>query len=139
MIVGLQESTGSGFIIASTKRLATIVTNAHVVQESNAQEVVVTLSDGRTFDGHVVSVDLVSDLCVLEVPTDEILPCAKLGSSKELRMGEFVVAVGSPLSLQNSVSMGIVSNARRAVKDLGMRALEPKLEYIQVSWCVQNH
>ena len=100
---------GSGFVIGEE---GTILTNAHVVSgffESKAK-LTVTLSDGREFNGIVYSADPITDLAVVKI-TDltEMLPAVKLGSSKKMRTGDWVVALGSPLGFKNSVSAGIIS------------------------------
>lgn len=71
-------------------------------------QLVVTLQDGRNFEGEVVSFDSLSDIAVIKVNSPRPLPTAKLGSSKDLRPGEWVVALGSPLHLQNTVTAGII-------------------------------
>jgi len=68
----------------------------------------VTLQDGRNFDAKVVDFDLLSDLAVIKVNSSTPLPVVKLGTSKDLRPGEWVIALGSPLHLQNSVTAGII-------------------------------
>ena len=67
-----------------------------------------TLQDGRTFEGTVVNADLHSDIAIVKINSKTPLPCAKLGSSRKLRPGEWVVAVGCPLTLQNTVTAGII-------------------------------
>jgi HtrA serine peptidase 2 len=103
------ETAGSGFIIQSD---GTILTNAHVVANERRGlykgALVVTLQDGRNFEGEVVSFDSLSDIAVIKVNSPRPLPTAKLGSSKDLRPGEWVVALGSPLHLQNTVTAGII-------------------------------
>jgi hypothetical protein len=73
-----------------------------------ARGIIVTLQDGRVFDGRLVSFDTVSDLAVVKVESEAPLPAARLGRSASLRVGEWVVALGSPLHLQNSVTAGII-------------------------------
>lgn len=67
-----------------------------------------TLQDGRTFEGTVVNADLHSDIAIVRIKSKTPLPTAKLGSSSKLRPGDWVVAVGCPLSLQNTITAGIV-------------------------------
>lgn len=71
-------------------------------------KVEVTLQDGRTFEGTVVNADFHSDVAVVKIKSKTPLPAAKLGSSSKLRPGDWVLAVGCPLSLQNTVTAGIV-------------------------------
>ncbi len=113
---------GSGFIISSD---GMIVTNAHVVSMANGGKVRVRLwNDPQDRSAHVHSLDEVSDIALLKLDSLnewEELPVAKLGNSSALRAGEFVVALGSPLLLQNTVTHGIVSSTARHSSELGMR------------------
>lgn len=111
-------SNGSGFII-DPKGL--ILTNAHVVINKPHTVVLVKLTDGRTFTGTVESVDPTSDLATVRVHCNELLPTMTLGTSSDLRAGEWVVALGSPLALSNTVTAGVVSSTQRASKELGLR------------------
>ena len=101
-----QRGAGSGVIVDST---GLVLTNNHVI--AGADELVITLSDGRKFDGKVRGADPATDLALVEiegnVPTD--LPSMKIGDSESLRLGEMVLAIGSPFELQGTVTMGIVS------------------------------
>lgn len=80
----------------------------------------VQLKDGRRFIGHVDTVDSLSDLATVRIDCKN-LPALKLGQSSDLRAGEWVVALGSPLALNNTVTAGVVSSTQRASKDLGLR------------------
>ena len=71
-------------------------------------QVDVTLQDGRSFEGTVVNADLHSDIAIVKINSKTPLPTAKLGCSSTLRPGDWVVAVGCPLSLQNTITAGIV-------------------------------
>lgn len=71
-------------------------------------QVDVTLQDGRTFEGTVVNADLHSDIAIVKIDSKTPLPIAKLGSSSKLQPGDWVLALGCPLSLQNTVTAGIV-------------------------------
>lgn len=122
-------SSGSGFIISTD---GFIVTNAHVVSQSSDGSVVVTMWDGRKVKGFVHSLDEKSDLALIKIPEPsggEKLPVARLGTSSSLRVGEFVVALGSPLQLQNTVTFGIVSAVARHATELGIA--KSRNEYIQ--------
>lgn len=70
-----------------------------------------TLQDGRTFEGTVLNADLHSDIAIVKINSKTPLPMAQLGSSSKLRPGDWVVAMGCPLSLQNTVTAGIVRYA----------------------------
>ena len=101
--------TGSGFIISKE---GYIVTNHHVVAQ--ADEVIVRLSDRREFDATVIGTDQRSDLALLQVDASD-LPFLQLGKSSELRVGEWVLAIGSPFGLDYSVTAGIVSAKGRSL------------------------
>lgn len=102
---------GSGFIINSN---GTILTNAHVV--ADAQEVTVKLTDKREFKARVVGTDPQTDVAVLKIDAGD-LPTVKLGDSNAVRVGEWVVAIGSPFGFENSVTSGIVSARSRSLPD----------------------
>ncbi|WP_435103771.1 DegQ family serine endoprotease [Arhodomonas sp. AD133] len=103
------ESLGSGFIISDD---GYILTNHHVV--SNASEIIVRLSDRREFTAELVGVDRRSDLALLDIDA-ESLPVAAIGSSSELEVGEWVLAIGSPFGFEHSVTAGIVSATGRSL------------------------
>ena len=102
---------GSGFIVS---RDGLILTNAHVVR--NASEVTVKLTDKREFKAKVVGSDPQTDVAVLKIEATN-LPTVKLGNSEDIRVGEWVVAIGSPFGFENSVSAGIVSAKARSLPD----------------------
>ena len=106
-----QKGSGSGVIIRPD---GYIVTNNHVVQ--NATEVKVTLNDDRTFDAKVIGTDPVTDVAILKVDATD-LPTIPFGDSDELRLGEWVIAIGSPLSynLRSTITAGIVSAKGRSM------------------------
>ncbi len=107
-----KRNAGSGFIVQQD---GYIVTNRHVVH--GASKVKITLSDKRTFDGKVMGEDNFSDLAVVKIDATN-LPTAPLGTSATLRAGDFVIAVGSPLGYDHTVTFGIVSAVGRAVTDV---------------------
>lgn len=131
------KSIGSGTIIDSN---GTILTCAHVVvdfqdmRDSSKGKVDVTLQDGRTFEGTVVNADLHSDIAIVKIKSKTPLPTAKLGSSSKLRPGDWVVAMGCPLSLQNTVTAGIVSCVDRKSSDLGLGGM--RREYLQTDCAI---
>ncbi len=103
---------GSGVILTSD---GYIVTNNHVIEGS--QEVEVTLNDKRAFDATVVGTDPTTDLAVLKIKTNN-LPFLEFGNSDELRLGEWVLAVGNPYNLTSTVTAGIVSAKARNINIL---------------------
>ncbi len=111
---------GSGFII---DRDGFILTNHHVIDA--AERITVTLADGRTFRGEVVGTDPAIDVALLKIPGAHDLPEAPLGNSDELRVGEWVCAIGNPLGYVHSVTVGVVSF-------IGRKLFDPSLDdYIQ--------
>ncbi|XP_075468229.1 serine protease HTRA1 isoform X2 [Ascaphus truei] len=117
-------ATGSGFIMSED---GLIVTNAHVV--TNKQRMAVECSDGTTYDAKIIDVDEKADIALIKIKPKGKLPVLLLGRSEDLRTGEFVVAIGSPFSLQNTVTTGIVSTTQRGGKELGLRNSD--MDYIQ--------
>lgn len=105
-----QRSLGSGFIIDKN---GTILTNNHVV--SQADEIEVALADGRKFKAKVVGVDEKTDIAVISIKAGKDLPAAQLGSSKDLRPGDWVVAIGNPFGLEHTVTVGVVSAKGRMI------------------------
>lgn len=120
------SSNGSGFIVGGD---GLILTNAHVVINKPRANILVRLQDGRVFAGTVEDVDVKSDLATLRIPCKN-LPQMKLGSSKDIRPGEWVVAMGSPLALSNTITTGVVSNIARPPDELGLQGRDVP-DYIQ--------
>ena len=119
----IERGTGSGLIISSDGRL---VTNAHVV--AGADKVKVTLRDGRTFAGEVVGADQVTDLAVIKIDAYG-LPSASLGNSENLTPGEWAIAIGNPLGLDNTVTIGIISALGRSSSQVGVP--DKRVSFIQ--------
>ncbi|XP_026079845.1 serine protease HTRA2, mitochondrial isoform X2 [Carassius auratus] len=117
-------SNGSGFIISSD---GLIVTNAHVV--ANKRGVRVKLTNGDTYNATVQDVDQAADIATIKINAKHPLPTLRLGQSSDVRQGEFVVAMGSPFSLKNTITSGIVSSAQRGSKELGLS--NSNIDYIQ--------
>ncbi len=111
---GEVRGLGSGFIIRPD---GVILTNAHVVQ--GADQVKVTLKDGRTFDGRVVGLDTATDLAVVKINAKD-LKAVRLGNSDALKPGEWAIAIGNPLGLDNTVTVGIVSATGRTSSEVQM-------------------
>ena len=114
---------GSGFIIDSS---GIILTNAHVVDK--ADKVTVLLKDGRSFEGKVQGADEVTDLAVVKIDGRD-LPVAPLGDSGQVSVGDWAIAVGNPLGLDNTVTLGIVSTLQRSSTQVGIP--DKRLDFIQ--------
>ncbi|MDR3005799.1 MAG: Do family serine endopeptidase [Acidovorax sp.] len=102
---------GSGFIVSSD---GLILTNAHVVY--GAKDVSVKLSDRREFQAKVLGLDPKTDVAVLRIQAKD-LPVVKLGNTKDLQVGEWVLAIGAPFGFENSVTAGVVSAKGRSLPD----------------------
>jgi serine protease Do len=107
----VQRGVGSGFIVSSD---GYVLTNAHVVD--GADEVLVTLTDRREFKAKVLGSDQRSDVAVLKVDGSK-LPSLPIGDSGKIRVGEWVIAIGSPFNLENTVTAGIISAKSRDTGD----------------------
>ncbi len=103
------HSLGSGFIVSQD---GYILTNTHVV--GNADEILVKLTDQREFKAKVIGTDQRTDVALIKIDAKN-LPTVRTGDSEKLRVGEWVVAIGSPLGLENSVTAGIVSAKGRSL------------------------
>jgi len=101
-------SAGSGFII---DKAGYVVTNNHVVDAS--KKITVKLPDGRSFTAKLVGTDPVTDIALLKINSEKPLPTVEFGDDKKLRVGDWVIAVGNPFGLSNSVTAGIVSSLGR--------------------------
>lgn len=116
---------GSGFIIDKS---GVVLTNAHVVD--NANKVTVTLKDGRIFKGEVKGVDEVTDLAVVKINAlGSELPVAPLGDSSSVEVGDWAIAVGNPVGLDNTVTLGIISTIGRTSAQVGIP--DKRVEFIQ--------
>lgn len=109
-----KRGTGSGVIISSDGRL---ITNAHVVHGANT--VKVTLKDGRVFDGVVKGVDSLTDIAIIKIEATD-LPEVSIGKSEQLIPGQWAIAIGNPLGLDNTVTVGIISAIGRTSSQVGI-------------------
>src|SRR5215510_7185551 len=105
-----RQGSGSGFIIRGD---GVILTNNHVVED--AKDITVTLTDKREFSAKVLGRDPKTDLAVLKIEPKGDLPVAKLGDSQALQVGDWVMAIGNPFGLSNTVTAGIVSAKGRVI------------------------
>jgi S1-C subfamily serine protease len=118
----VERGTGSGFII---NKEGDIITNAHVV--SGADKVTVILKDGRQIEGKVLGSDELTDVAVVQVKSDN-LPTVSLGSSQSLQTGDWAIAIGNPLGLDNTVTAGIISAIGRKSGQIGV---DKRVSFIQ--------
>jgi len=119
----IEQSQGSGFIFED----GLVITNAHVV--SNSDEIIIGLRDGRKFKGKVIGEDTISDLAIVKLLGRGPWPKAVLGNSNEIKVGDWAIAVGNPFGLENTVTLGIISNLNRNVSQLGI--YDKRLNLIQ--------
>lgn len=115
-------SMGSGFIIDKN---GYIVTNNHVID--GAKKITVKLADGRSFEAKLMGTDSSTDVAVLRVRSDKPLPSVEFGDDRQLRVGDWVIAVGNPFGLSNTVTAGIVSSLGRDLPGSG-----PYNDFIQI-------
>jgi len=119
----IEQSQGSGFIFAD----GIVITNAHVV--NGTDKVIVGLTSGKKLKGKLIGQDLFTDLAILKIEGKGPWPKAKLGDSTKIKVGDWAIAVGNPFGLENTVTLGIISNLKRNVTQLGI--YDKKLELIQ--------
>jgi S1-C subfamily serine protease len=105
-----QTGTGSGFVY----RPGLIVTNDHVI--ANAQSLTVTLASGKTYKASVVGADPTNDLAVIRVRGASLPEPLPIGDSSNLRVGEFVCAIGNPFGLQSTLTFGVISSLGRVIQ-----------------------
>ncbi len=109
----VQRGQGSGFIISAD---GYVLTNAHVIED--ADEVSVLLADKRELKAKVIGVDEATDVAVLKLPVTN-LPTLKMGDANALKVGEWVIAIGSPFGFDHTVSAGVVSAKTRSLPNSG--------------------
>ena len=114
-----QKGAGSGFIV---DKKGYILTNEHVVR--GADEIKVTLRNGKKFNGKVIGQDSTLDVAIVKIDAAGVdLPTLPLGDSSKIRVGEWVIAIGNPYGFANSVTAGIISATGRTLEDLGKKNL----------------
>ena len=119
----IEQSQGSGFIFGD----GLVMTNAHVVNGS--EKLIVGLSNGTKYKGKLIGQDLLTDLAIIKLEGKGPWPKAKLGDSTKIEVGDWAIAVGNPFGLENTVTLGIISNLNRNVSQLGI--YDKKFELIQ--------
>ena len=111
----IEKGQGSGVIFSKE---GLVLTNAHVIEKTD--QLIVGLSDGRRVLGKIVGQDSLTDLAVIKLKEKGPWPTAPLGDSDNLKVGDWAIAVGNPFGLENTVTLGIISNLNRDVAQLGI-------------------
>ena len=124
----IQRGLGSGFILNTDGH---VVTNAHVVD--GADTVKVTLRDGRALDGKVMGTDKVTDVAVIKIEADD-LPTVPLSNSEQIKPGQWAIAIGNPLGLDNTVTVGIISATGRSSGEVGIP--DQRVSFIQTDTAI---
>ncbi|TVQ08927.1 MAG: PDZ domain-containing protein [Leptolyngbya sp. DLM2.Bin27] len=119
----VRRGVGSGFITSADGQ---IITNAHVV--AGADQVNVTLKDGRTFTGRVMGADSVTDIAVIKIEASD-LPTVSVSNSDQIQPGEWAIAIGNPLGLDSTVTAGIISATGRTSREIGVP--DKRVDFIQ--------
>ena len=119
----IQQGLGSGFVVSSD---GLIITNAHVVEGSD--QVTVTLKDGKTYEGEVMGTDSLTDVAVIKIEAND-LPAVTFADSDLLQAGEWAIAIGNPLGLDNTVTTGIVSATGRTSAQVGVA--DKRVSFVQ--------
>jgi len=120
----IEKGQGSGVIFSEE---GLVLTNAHVIEKTD--QLIVGLSDGRRVLGNVVGEDSLTDLAVIKLKAKGPWPTAQLGDSDNLKVGDWAIAVGNPFGLENTVTLGIISNLNRDVAQLGIS--DKRIDLIQ--------
>ena len=120
----IEKGQGSGVIFSKE---GLVLTNAHVIEKTD--QLIVGLSDGRRVLGNVVGEDSLTDLAVIKLKATGPWPTAQLGNSDNLKVGDWAIAVGNPFGLENTVTLGIISNLNRDVAQLGIS--DKRIDLIQ--------
>jgi len=105
-----QRSLGSGFIISSD---GYIFTNSHVVEQTD--KILVKVSDGKEYEAKIIGTDAKTDIALIKIKPDNSLPFVEIGDSDSVRVGEWVLAIGNPFGLEQTVTAGIVSAKGRVI------------------------
>ncbi len=120
----IEKGQGSGVIFSQD---GLVLTNAHVIEKTD--QLIVGLSNGRRVLGNVVGEDSLTDLAVIKLKAKGPWPTAKLGNSDNLKVGDWAIAVGNPFGLENTVTLGIISNLNRDFAQLGIS--DKRIDLIQ--------
>jgi serine protease Do len=109
---GQSEARGSGFILSAD---GYVITNSHVVK--NTSDVIVSLLDRREFPAKVVGMDELSDIALLKIEGESQLPVVKIGDSSKIKVGQWVLAIGSPFDFDYTATQGIISALGRSLEE----------------------
>ncbi len=120
----IEKGQGSGVIFSKE---GLVLTNAHVIDQTD--QLIVGLSDGRRVIGEIVGQDSLTDLAVIKLKEKGPWPTAPFGDSDNLKVGDWAIAVGNPFGLENTVTLGIISNLNRDVAQLGIS--DKRIDLIQ--------
>lgn len=129
---GVIRGTGCGLVIDADRGY--VVTNSHVVKSE--EQVKVTFIDGNVYDGEVKGVDLLTDIALIRLKprAGHALPQARLGDSDHVEVGDYAIALGNPLGLDNSVTLGIISNVHRTSAELGIT--DRRVDFVQTDCAI---
>jgi len=129
---GLLRGTGCGLVIDANEGY--VVTNSHVVRSEGS--VKVTFIDGNVYDGEVRGVDPLTDIALIQLKprSGHKFPAANLGDSDQMEVGDYAIALGNPLGLDNSVTLGIISNVHRTSAELGIT--DRRVDFVQTDCAI---
>ena len=129
---GVIRGTGCGLVIDAEEGY--VVTNSHVVKRE--EKVKVTFIDGNVYDGEVKGVDSLTDIALIKLKprAGHALPVATLGNSDSVEVGDYAIALGNPLGLDNSVTLGIISNVHRTSAELGIT--DRRVDFVQTDCAI---
>ena len=130
---GRRVSLGSGVIVDSK---GYIITNNHVV--ADATKIEVSLPSGEEYTAKVIGGDEISDIAVIKISGNKEFPYAKIGDSKAMKVGDWVIAIGSPFGLDQTVTAGIISTTGRMFKDVGGGGPSGPSDYAQFNDYLQT-
>ncbi|MBT3274026.1 MAG: Do family serine endopeptidase [Spirochaetales bacterium] len=130
-----RSGLGSGVVVYRSNGYVYVLTNHHVAGE--AEEIVVTLDDGRKFDAALVGSDEKKDLALLVIETKEEIPVAELGDSDTLMVGDWALAIGNPFGFESTVTAGIISAIGRETTSAGGRE-QTYTDYIQTDAAINQ-